>query len=154
MGARPSLRTELLFNLAFLAAAALLLGVGTVLLVAALAPDRALPFILTTVALDVVVFIFFGRYLVSRLVLRPVERLVAVADAVAAGDFAARAPAAGTRDFQVLAERLNRMTDHLLDAQSQLVRSEKLARSEEHTSELQSRLHLVCRLLLEKKKRT
>src|SRR2546429_5345664 len=26
------------------------------------------------------------------------------------------------------------------------------ARSEEHTSELQSRLHLVCRLLLEKKK--
>src|SRR2546422_1394003 len=27
-----------------------------------------------------------------------------------------------------------------------------VARSEEHTSELQSRLHLVCRLLLEKKK--
>src|SRR2546422_2463389 len=29
-----------------------------------------------------------------------------------------------------------------------------IQRSEEHTSELQSRLHLVCRLLLEKKKRT
>src|SRR2546422_7886752 len=28
----------------------------------------------------------------------------------------------------------------------------KYGRSEEHTSELQSRLHLVCRLLLEKKK--
>src|SRR2546422_4634354 len=28
-----------------------------------------------------------------------------------------------------------------------------LIRSEEHTSELQSRLHLVCRLLLEKKKK-
>src|SRR2546429_1442868 len=28
------------------------------------------------------------------------------------------------------------------------------SRSEEHTSELQSRLHLVCRLLLEKKKQT
>src|SRR2546422_7957138 len=28
----------------------------------------------------------------------------------------------------------------------------KRTRSEEHTSELQSRLHLVCRLLLEKKK--
>ena len=27
-----------------------------------------------------------------------------------------------------------------------------MSRSEEHTSELQSRLHLVCRLLLEKKK--
>src|SRR2546422_3799327 len=29
----------------------------------------------------------------------------------------------------------------------------RIDRSEEHTSELQSRLHLVCRLLLEKKKR-
>src|SRR2546422_2555380 len=33
----------------------------------------------------------------------------------------------------------------------QLVKA--LVRSEEHTSELQSRLHLVCRLLLEKKKK-
>src|SRR2546429_4705701 len=32
-------------------------------------------------------------------------------------------------------------------------RTQKI-RSEEHTSELQSRLHLVCRLLLEKKKIT
>src|SRR5256884_4421837 len=30
---------------------------------------------------------------------------------------------------------------------------DKVMRSEEHTSELQSRLHLVCRLLLEKKKK-
>src|SRR2546422_4646110 len=29
----------------------------------------------------------------------------------------------------------------------------RVQRSEEHTSELQSRLHLVCRLLLEKKKK-
>src|SRR2546429_6785035 len=34
------------------------------------------------------------------------------------------------------------------DAEGRLI----LCRSEEHTSELQSRLHLVCRLLLEKKK--
>src|SRR5690625_6884584 len=31
--------------------------------------------------------------------------------------------------------------------------SQKIIRSEEHTSELQSRGHLVCRLLLEKKKK-
>src|SRR5205809_3513062 len=35
---------------------------------------------------------------------------------------------------------------------SALARKKRIARSEEHTSELQSRLHLVCRLLLEKKK--
>src|SRR2546422_5017022 len=34
------------------------------------------------------------------------------------------------------------------------VRLVGVRRSEEHTSELQSRLHLVCRLLLEKKKMT
>src|SRR2546422_5711738 len=32
------------------------------------------------------------------------------------------------------------------------VTANRVRRSEEHTSELQSRLHLVCRLLLEKKK--
>src|SRR3989449_11680222 len=32
-------------------------------------------------------------------------------------------------------------------------KSNTFTRSEEHTSELQSRLHLVCRLLLEKKKK-
>src|SRR2546422_1946887 len=32
-------------------------------------------------------------------------------------------------------------------------RAQPPRRSEEHTSELQSRLHLVCRLLLEKKKK-
>src|SRR5438045_5576925 len=32
--------------------------------------------------------------------------------------------------------------------------AQRLARSEEHTSELQSLRHLVCRLLLEKKKKT
>src|SRR2546422_5045902 len=33
-----------------------------------------------------------------------------------------------------------------------VVKANAYGRSEEHTSELQSRLHLVCRLLLEKKK--
>src|SRR2546421_8307112 len=40
--------------------------------------------------------------------------------------------------------------DRLLPAEARLCRQE---RSEEHTSELQSRSDLVCRLLLEKKKR-
>src|SRR2546422_9964795 len=35
----------------------------------------------------------------------------------------------------------------------ELAEGSGVKRSEEHTSELQSRLHLVCRLLLEKKKK-
>src|SRR5687768_17965765 len=47
-------------------------------------------------------------------------------------------------------ERGRRSGGQLMDVEK-LWRSD--ARSEEHTSELQSRLHLVCRLLLEKKKK-
>src|SRR5439155_4971675 len=50
--------------------------------------------------------------------------------------------------------RIDRPGGRLSFAQSGLGRPvsfEKKARSEEHTSELQSRGHLVCRLLLEKK---
>src|SRR5687768_2377934 len=42
----------------------------------------------------------------------------------------------------------------LLPLLNKVVTSSRPLRSEEHTSELQSRLHLVCRLLLEKKKQT
>src|SRR5687768_18320207 len=47
-------------------------------------------------------------------------------------------------DLAVAYEINNKILSSLLRA--------KIPRSEEHTSELQSRLHLVCRLLLEKKK--
>src|SRR3712207_7333877 len=40
-----------------------------------------------------------------------------------------------------------------LSAQTSVTRSDPPTRSEEHTSELQSRQYLVCRLLLEKKKK-
>src|SRR2546427_10055806 len=127
MPAKPALRTELLFYLSFLAAAALLVGVATILVASTFAPERTFILVMLLVALEVAIFVVFGRHLVSRLVLWPLERVVATADAVADGDLARRAPDAETRDFATLAERLNRMTDHLPDAPSQLVRSEKLA---------------------------
>src|SRR6266550_9353469 len=48
--------------------------------------------------------------------------------------------------LQLRDDRAERVVDLLFHIAQQ--------RSEEHTSELQSRLHLVCRLLLEKKKTT
>src|SRR2546422_7306234 len=45
-------------------------------------------------------------------------------------------------------------TDALRRNGDAIHRHDTKIRSEEHTSELQSRLHLVCRLLLEKKKKT
>src|SRR2546422_8553610 len=52
-------------------------------------------------------------------------------------------------------ERYDLVSAPVVDEQGKLigrVTVDKVVRSEEHTSELQSRLHLVCRLLLEKKK--
>src|SRR3712207_7034849 len=51
---------------------------------------------------------------------------------------------------------IKRITDaiHTVDPQQTITASYTLGRSEEHTSELQSRQYLVCRLLLEKKKQT
>src|SRR5581483_7171691 len=111
MANRPSLRTELLLNLAFLAAVALLLGVVSVLLLNNVAPERVLVYVLVVVGADVAIFIVFGHYLVTRLVLRPMAAIVRTADAVAAGNLDARAPDAETREFADLATRLNRMTD-------------------------------------------
>src|SRR2546422_6288118 len=57
-------------------------------------------------------------------------------------------------------EQSSREIGKLVDAitriasQTDLLALNAAIRSEEHTSELQSRLHLVCRLLLEKKKYT
>src|SRR5439155_721118 len=118
---------ELLFYLTFPAAFAILVGVATTQSALSIAPERGVFLVIVFVAVEVGIFVLYGRSLVTRLVLQPLDRVVQTADAVADGDLAARAPDAATRDFATLAERLNRMTERLLDAQSQLVRSEKLA---------------------------
>ena len=124
----PSLRTELLFNLAFLAAGALVLAVATALLAPLFRRDDVgMTLLVLLIVVDVGVFIGFGRYLVTRLVTAPMDRLVEATEAVAEGELTRRAPAAGTRELDRLAGSVNRMTDRLLDAQGLLVRAEKLA---------------------------
>ncbi len=124
---KPSLRAELLFNLSALAAGALILVLAT----AAVAPlfgtgAGGVVLLLALVVADLVIFVMFGRYLVSRLVMEPMERLVDATQAVAAGELSRRAPPASTREMDRLAESVNRMTERLLDAQGALVRAEKL----------------------------
>src|SRR2546422_1701636 len=53
--------------------------------------------------------------------------------------------------FWIAAKLSGKLADTTKDP-AVLDRAAEAQRSEEHTSELQSRLHLVCRLLLEKKK--
>src|SRR2546422_2924608 len=58
---------------------------------------------------------------------------------------------AGIRHYKDQEFFLNRRFATVLDGLA--IFQDDSLRSEEHTSELQSRLHLVCRLLLEKKKK-
>src|SRR2546422_3777777 len=57
------------------------------------------------------------------------------------------------RDLLTLLERRFEQLRPGVDVRWLDMGSQEVYRSEEHTSELQSRLHLVCRLLLEKKKK-
>src|SRR2546429_5858434 len=62
-------------------------------------------------------------------------------------DFAVLLLGAAIALGRALLQRPNELVRHVSDHQ---LRHVEPPRSEEHTSELQSRLHLVCRLLLEK----
>jgi two-component system NtrC family sensor kinase len=124
----PSLRTELLGNLAVLATAALMLAVASVLVFTGIAESRYAAFWLTMLIIaDVMIFVIFGGYLVRRLVIRPVDEIVAAAEAIAEGDLARRAPATGSIELARLATSLNRMTTRLLAEQALVVRAEKMA---------------------------
>src|SRR2546422_11744991 len=58
-----------------------------------------------------------------------------------------------TTSIGKLANRLRQEGRSVVLCAADTFRAAAIERSEEHTSELQSRLHLVCRLLLEKKKK-
>src|SRR5690349_23231572 len=58
------------------------------------------------------------------------------------------------RGGRMVLARLRAVEEPLMLARSEEKAAELRVRSEEHTSELQSRRDLVCRLLLEKKKKT
>ena len=126
-GPLRSLRTELLFNLAFLTSAAVVLASLTTLLVASLDPDAAVWALWILWAASTVLFVLFGRHLVQRMVLGPLEQLSAEADRLASGELSAPPRAFETRELAHLADRFHSMAEQLLDVQSQAVRAEKLA---------------------------
>src|SRR2546422_2009955 len=73
------------------------------------------------------------------------------------GDLTVRVRDAELDELVYLGVSVNRTAEAIAETVRRVQRqAHDLAamRSEEHTSELQSRLHLVCRLLLEKKKTT
>lgn len=125
---RPSLRTELLVNFAVLAVAALAFAVGAVVAFYDSAePARGALYISLLVAADVVVVVAFCGWKIDRLIVRPLRETAAATEAIADGDLRRRVSPHESRELQQLSESVNRMTDRLIEEQTQLVRAEKLA---------------------------
>jgi signal transduction histidine kinase len=123
-----SLRTELLVNFALLAVSALVFAVASVvLLYDTIDPARAILYISLLIAADVAVVVAFGAVQLRRLVVQPLRRTAAAAEAIAAGDLGRRVEAHTTLELAQLATSVNRMTERLLHEQAQLIRAEKLA---------------------------
>jgi len=126
---RWSLRSELLVNLGLVTSSAVILvGLNTVLLLGGDPGETWRPLVALWAG-STLVFLCFGGYLVHRVVLRPLRRLADEADTLAQGRMPAPAPAYETRELDELAARYRAMAEELLDAQSHLIRAEKLPTS-------------------------
>jgi signal transduction histidine kinase len=117
----------LLLNLAVLALGALSLAVLTALIAEMLRPSFAVGGLVFIILADVAVLFLFGRFLLSRMVIRPLRDLSDATERVTGGDLSARATLADTIELAQLGERFNHMTEALQEAQDELVRAEKLA---------------------------
>lgn len=117
-----TLRRELIAALALVFAGALFVGAAAVavLLPRFQSPLEAALVIGVLLLCDVAVFALFGRYLVQRRVLEPLERMIDGAQAVAAGDLTGRLPSAEPRELALLADAVNQMADRMITVQKQL----------------------------------
>ncbi len=126
IGRRISLRTALLLELGFVTSSAVAMVGLTTILITGTDLRETLGSLLALWLGSTVVFALFGGYAVHRMVIVPLQRLTAEADALAVGQFPAHAPQE-TAELELLAARYRAMAENLLDAQSQVVRVEKLA---------------------------
>lgn len=83
-------------------------------------PARALAFLVLLVACDVVIFALFGRYLIQRRVLAPLDVVIEGVEAIAEGDYQLALPRADTVEVSRLSEAVRSMGDRLGAHQEQL----------------------------------
>jgi two-component system, NtrC family, sensor kinase len=122
MTSLPTLRRELITAFAVVFAGALLVAAaGVVFLLPRLAdPRQAAVFLTLLILIDVGIFALFGRMLLQRRVLTPIEQLIDGVEAVAGGDYGAQLPAGETRELARLTAAVNHMAERLVSDQREL----------------------------------
>jgi len=118
----PTLRLELITALAIVFAGAFVVGSIGIAIMLPLFESvwvTALYIFLLLVG-ELAIFSVFGRSLVQKRILDPIDKLVEGAEAVARGELERRLPAGETREIQQLSDALNRMAERLIADQALL----------------------------------
>jgi hypothetical protein len=117
-----SLRSQLLTALAVLLSIALLAVAVVVLLWLpfGLSADSLAVALLLLIAIDIAVLAMFGNFLLRRLVLEPIDRMVEGAERIAGGDEGWRVEASGSEELRRLSESVNQMASRLIRNQGLL----------------------------------
>jgi signal transduction histidine kinase len=121
-----SLRTALIVELGFVTSSAVAMVGLTTVLITGSDLREVWGSLLALWLGSTSIFLLFGGYAVHRMVIGPLQRLTAEADALATGQFPAHVPQE-TAELELLAQGYRIMAENLLDVQSQVVRVEKLA---------------------------
>ena len=125
MAATTTLKRELVTALAVMFAGAVVVAVvGSILLIPTFdTPVRGLTYLTLLLGADLIVFFFFGRWLVRTRVLAPLDRMVEEAGAIAEGDYARRLPEADSEEIDRLSVSLNRMAGRFIRHQAELAKN-------------------------------
>lgn len=122
MISRPTLRRELVtaFALVFTCALAVMVTGVVIILPATDSTGQAWIYLSVLLAADVFIFAIFGRYLLRKRVVEPIETMIAQIERLASGDFEQRVPAAETEELSRLSVAVNRMAERLIADQGDL----------------------------------
>lgn len=122
MSQLPTLRRELIIAFALVFASALMIAVigVAIMLPRVRTPEEALLYVLLLVVADLAIFAAFGRWVLQRSVLRPVERMIEAAEGIAQGDYGMRVPPGESQEVARLGAAVNHMTERLISHQREL----------------------------------
>jgi signal transduction histidine kinase len=122
MTSRLTLRRELAAAFALVFACALVvMATGVFVIVSLVSASAQLAIYLSALVLaDVVIFSLFGRYLLERRVIAPIEAMIDGIEKIAQGDLERRMPEAETAELTRLGNAVNQMAERLIAHQKQL----------------------------------
>jgi signal transduction histidine kinase len=117
----PTLRRELIsaFALVFASALAVVL-VGVALIYPNMPPQQTALYLTLLLLADIAIFTVFGRYLLERRLVSPLEQMIDRIETISRGDYTTRLAEAESQELARLATAVNHMAERLIADQGEL----------------------------------